>query len=92
MKTIIVACGTGIATSTVVVSKVKELLEENQIEANFIQCTAAEISNHVDQADLIITTMQMENPYAKPIVVGMSFLTGIGVDETKKEILEHLQS
>lgn len=91
MKTIVVACGTGIATSTVVVSRVKELLEESQIEANIIQCTAAEIPNHVDQADLIITTMQLENHYSTPIVLGMPFLTGIGVDATKKEILEHLK-
>ena len=91
MKTIIVACGTGIATSTIVVSKVQELLKENQIEANIIQCTAAEIPNHAEQADLIITTMQLENHYSKPMVLGMSFLTGIGVDATKKEILDHLK-
>ena len=91
MKTVVIACGTGVATSTVVVEKVKELLKKNGLEANIIQCTMGDIGGHADEADLIITTMQMEDTFSKPVVLGVSFLTGVGQEETERQILQHLQ-
>ena len=37
-KVILVACGTGIATSTVVCKKVEDLIKANNINARVIQC------------------------------------------------------
>lgn len=91
MKTIVIACGIGIATSTVVVSKVKELLEENQLEAKIIQCAIADVEKHARQADLIITTMKVENHYNRPVVLGIPLLTGMNVETTKKKILSCLK-
>lgn len=91
MKTIVIACGTGVATSTIVVEKVKNLLQDHDIDANIIQCTMSDVAGHADQADLIITTMQLKNDFDKPIVTAISFLTGIGQADTEQQILEHLQ-
>jgi galactitol PTS system EIIB component len=91
MKTIIIACGTGVATSTIVVAKVQSLLQDHGIDANIIQCTMGDIAGHSDQADLIITTMQLKNNFGKPIVTAISFLTGIGQADTEQLILEHLK-
>jgi PTS system galactitol-specific IIB component len=91
MKTIVIACGTGIATSTVVVERVKALLQENGLEANIIQCTMGDVAGYADQADVIITTMQLENTFSKPVITAVSFLTGVGQEETEQQILQHLQ-
>ncbi|SHE64435.1 PTS system, galactitol-specific IIB component [Seinonella peptonophila] len=91
MKTIVIACGTGVATSTVVVEKVKNLLQDNGIEANIIQCTMNDVAGHADHADLIITTMHLEDNFSKPIVTAISFLTGIGQEATEQQILHHLK-
>ncbi|MED1796139.1 PTS sugar transporter subunit IIB [Brevibacillus nitrificans] len=91
MKTVIIACGAGIATSTLICDRVKHLLSENGIAADIIQCTVADIAGHAARADLIITSMKLENRYEKPIVTAISFLTGIGREQTEQEILGHLK-
>lgn len=91
MKTIIVACGTGIATSTIISEKVKNLIKDHGIDANIIQCTVADIDGYADQADLIVTSMQLPNKYNKPVVTAVSFLTGIGHEVTEKQILSYLK-
>ncbi len=90
MKTIIVACGAGIATSTLICDRVKQLLENRGIAAQIIQCTVADIAGHAGRADLIVTSMKLENKYEKPLVTAISFLTGIGREQTEQEILGHL--
>jgi PTS system galactitol-specific IIB component len=92
LKTIVIACGIGIATSAMVVLKVKEILKEHQLKANIIQCAIADLASHVDQADLIVTTMKLKKRYSTPTIYGMSLLTGDNVEATKAEILKYLQS
>lgn len=91
MKTVIVACGAGIATSTLICDRVKHLLSDNGIAVDIIQCTIADIAGYAGRADLIITSMKLENRYDKPIVTAISFLTGIGREQTEQEILGHLK-
>jgi galactitol PTS system EIIB component len=90
MKTIIVACGAGVATSTLICDRVQKLLTSQNIQANIIQCTLGDISRYVDQANVIVTSMKVDRSYSIPIVLGISFITGLGVEQTEKEILESL--
>ena len=39
MKTVVITCASGIATSTLVVNKVKKLCDDNQIDCKIIQCS-----------------------------------------------------
>jgi len=91
LKTIVIACGIGIATSTVLATKVKELLEAYRVKAEIIQCALADIARHVEQADLIITTIPIKDHYPKPIIYGMPLLTGMDVKTTEQKILKHLE-
>jgi galactitol PTS system EIIB component len=90
LKTIVVACGAGVATSTLIVDRIKDLLSRNNITANIIQCTLGDIQGKVDSADLIVTSMRIDKDYGKPVVLGISFLTGIGKEETEETILRYL--
>lgn len=47
MKTIVVACGSGIATSTVICEGLENLLKENGIAYNIIQCSITELKSYV---------------------------------------------
>ncbi|MFD1317593.1 PTS sugar transporter subunit IIB [Loigolactobacillus zhaoyuanensis] len=85
---VLVACGAGIATSTVVMKKVEDLFKENNIEANLIQIKIAEAASKQDDADLLISTTVLPTQYRIPAIKAMSFLTGIGVDKVKAEILD----
>lgn len=92
MKKIIVACGAGIATSTVAIQKLKDGLDKKNLlsEVSFTQCTVAEISSKSQGHDLIVTTAQFNQDVNIPIISGLPFITGIGVDKLIDEIVSLL--
>ena len=51
MKTVIVACGAGLATSSMVKQKIQDIFKKNGISANIIQCTLNEVETYDDKAD-----------------------------------------
>ena len=48
MKRILVACGNGIATSTVVATKIREKCEDNGIPVSVTQCKLLEVESKAD--------------------------------------------
>lgn len=90
-KKVLVACGAGIATSTVVNSAIEELAKENNLDVDLIQIKIAEVSAYEDTADLLVTTAMTKKEYKFPVIDARTFLTGIGVEKTKKQILEELK-
>lgn len=90
-KRIVVACGTGMATSTMMAEKVRELLDENGIEYTISQCQLSELDAHKGNADLFVTAMGVDQDYGVPVVVGTPFLVGIGEEKAGEKILEILR-
>lgn len=88
--TIIVSCGTAIATSTHVALKLKEMLEDRGLSIHTIQCRVPEVSDYTDQADLVVTTAQIPFDLDIPIINGLPFLTGVGIKEVIDSIEEQL--
>ena len=91
MKRIIIACGYGIATSTIISSRVTELLDQHHISYDLIQCSLQEIDSYVSEADLIITSMDLQKSFPIPKITAISFLTSIGDKETEEAILQALK-
>ncbi|NOY98121.1 MAG: PTS sugar transporter subunit IIB [Chloroflexi bacterium] len=83
---IIVACGTAIATSTHVAIKVKEFLAERGLKVHTIQCRVTEVPSLAPDADLIIATAQVPFDTDVPIMDGIPFLTGVGIEEVVDKI------
>lgn len=90
MKTIIVACGSGIATSTILCTKIEELLNEHNISHELIQCSILEIEGYESLGDVIVSSTQLQKKYSIPTVMGISFITSIGEEATKEELLKIL--
>ena len=90
-KTVIVSCGTAIATSTVAAKAIEEACKEAGIAVVTKQCKAAEIKNFLDGADLIVTTSQLRFDPGIPVIKGLAFLTGIGRDAVIQEVLDILR-
>ena len=87
-KKIIVACGGAVATSTLAAEEIKELCKENNIDLDLVQCRINEINTFIDDVDLICTTARMDQTFGNiPIVHGMPFVSGIGIDQLKDKIL-----
>lgn len=85
-KKILVVCGAGAATSTVVAEKVRVFLEGLGIDADLQQCKAAEAATRSDGVDLIVSTTRLPADFTMPVVHAVSLLTGVGVDATYRQI------
>ncbi|MBU5439100.1 PTS sugar transporter subunit IIB [Tissierella sp. MSJ-40] len=92
MAKILVACGTGICTSTMAVDRLKKELNARGKGNNItiVQCKVAEIPSKVNDVDLIVCTTQVSGNISKPVVSGLPFLTGVGVDKVIDEVIEKL--
>lgn len=91
-KVVLVACGTAIATSTVVANAIEEAARAAGIAVRTIQCKAAEVPLYAADADLIVTTTPVSQSHGKPVVQGLPFLTGTGKEATIDQILTILRS
>ena len=86
-KTVLVACGTAVATSTVVAHSILEEMNKRGIKVNVRQCKASEIPGLAASADLIVSTTPVPKSVTKPVIVTLAFLTGQG----KAEILDKIE-
>jgi len=84
--TILVACGTAIATSTHVAMRLKELLSERGLDVQIVQCRVQDLPGLALNADVIVATAQVPFDIPIPVVNGIPFLTGLGVKEVVDEI------
>jgi PTS system galactitol-specific IIB component len=86
MKKILVACGTAIATSTVVAKKLAEKLTAMGIAVQIDQCKASEVGSRASGYDLVVSTTEVDDAKGKPIVRTLSFLTGVGIEADVQKI------
>ena len=77
MKKILVACGTGMSTSTMIAQG---------ISATTAQCCLNEIPLNCNGMDLIVTSMRTNSDYGIPTLNGAALLTGINDDALKQQI------
>ncbi len=89
-KTILVCCGTGIATSTMVSMSLREALIQRGIKVEIRQCLAAEVRSRLAGVDLIVTTTALPNDLPVPVVQGLAFLTGIGKEQVIEDVAGRL--
>ncbi|QEK19989.1 PTS galactitol transporter subunit IIB [Peptacetobacter hiranonis] len=90
-KKVIVACGGAVATSTIAANKVVELGKKNGIEIEIAQVRISEIESNLDGASLIVTTSRVKRDFGIPLITGMPFISGVGVEKTEKAILDVLK-
>jgi len=91
-KVVLVACGTAIATSTVVAVAIDEACKAAGLNVKTRQCKAAEVPMLAKDADLIVTTTPVPKDLGVPVIQGLAFLTGIGRDQVLQQIVEALKS
>lgn len=91
MKKVLVICGTGVATSTVVAVKIKDYLAAEGIQVAITQGKVMDIVRGIEGYDLIVSTTPIPDSVKIPVIQGISFLTGIGTEKTLSDIAEALR-
>jgi len=90
-KKILVICGTGIATSTVVVTKIREYLarQPGVPPVTFQQGKVMDIIRGSD-ADVIVATTQVPASIKVPVVNAVPLLTGVGTQAVYDQLVKAL--
>ncbi|NTW72215.1 MAG: PTS sugar transporter subunit IIB [Eubacteriaceae bacterium] len=92
-KKILVACGTAIATSTVVAKQIEKLCKEAGIDFITMQCKDEEVVSKAKtfKPDVIVCTTQVPEGTGIPVIDGRPFLTGVNLQETITDLMEVLK-
>ncbi|NTW95435.1 MAG: PTS sugar transporter subunit IIB [Erysipelotrichaceae bacterium] len=91
-KRILVACGTGVATSVAVARKLENIFKERGL-ADMVEvstCTVAEMESKASKYDLIVTTAHNSKPMPVKVIMGVAFLIGRGTEPVLQDILDTL--
>lgn len=90
MLKVIAACGNGMGSSLMVQMKIKEVLEENNVEASVEHMSVGDVKNQGANADVVFVSSALEQNLTqlkkKTIVIGLKNLL------SKDEIFEKLKS
>lgn len=93
MKKILVVCGNGIASSSIMVSVLQDFLKEQRLEAqldksSLMSCTVETFNSY----DLIVSSTKLDNPaMTTRVITGAGLLTGLGEDEIFTAVREALE-
>lgn len=90
MARVICACGSGVATSQLVASKVKRMLAARGVTAEVEAVDIKSIKHYIDGADAYVSIVKGED-YDIPTFNGIAFLTGAGADAEADKLAEFLR-
>lgn len=91
MKRVIVACGSGVATSQTVASKVQRILDEKGVRAKVEAVDIKSLDTYIKSSDVYISITKAGKEYDIPTLNGIAFLTGMGMEEETNKLLEALK-
>lgn len=91
MKKVIVACGSGVATSQTVASKVERILKERGIRANVEAVDIKSLDQHIRTSDAYVAITKANKEYDIPTLNGIAFLTGMGMEEEVEKLIDALK-
>jgi len=89
-KKVLVICGTGIATSTVVAIRIREFCATRNIPVEVSQGKVMDIVRGIEGYDLIVATTPIPSKIDIPVIQGLPFLTRVGVEATLEKIAQAL--
>lgn len=92
MKKILIACGSGIATSTVANQKISDYLNKNGYQGKYTieQCQVSEVAAKSDSADFCVSTTVVGGTVKCPVLSGLPLLTNMGIDKLYESIKKEM--
>lgn len=91
MKKVIVACGSGVATSQTVASKVNRLLSEKGVNAKVEAVDLKSVDRYLKDAAAYITITKVTKEYDVPVINGIAFLTGMNQDKELAKLIDAVE-
>jgi PTS system galactitol-specific IIB component len=93
IKKIVVACGSGVATSQTVASKIEDMFEKEGIQIKVEAIDMKGLDTTLKGADVFVSiTPNFDPPVDIPTFNGIPFLTGIGIEQEFEKLKTVIQS
>lgn len=83
---VMVACGSGVATSTIAQEEVKKIAQEVGVQVKILKGTIAEVPTKQADVDLVLTTANYRKPLEKPYMSVFGLVSGVGADKVRREL------
>jgi galactitol-specific phosphotransferase system IIB component len=92
-KKVMLVCGSGIVSCTLIMPPVEEILESSPFRCELIKGRFHDIPSRIDNLDLILTTVPLQDEFdlkGVPVVIVMGLFGGGNKEEIRKQIHEAL--
>ncbi|MCC3145751.1 PTS sugar transporter subunit IIB [Halanaerobium sp. Z-7514] len=92
-KKVLIVCGTGIATSTVVNEKIKNLAKKAGVKVDINQAKVTEAKREIENSnyDFLVTTTAFSYKVDLPVINATAMISGIGEEEVEEKIIAKLK-
>ena len=88
---VIVACGSGVATSQTVASKVARMLKDKKVDAEVQVINLREVDRYIDGSAAYISIVKNSKEYPIPVINWLAFLTGVGKDKEFDKLVKAIE-
>lgn len=85
---VLIACGSGIATSTVAQEKIKDILKAAGIPADISKGTIGQIPVLAPRVDVVMVTTRYMKPVDKPVIQVFGLISGINESQVAQEVVD----
>lgn len=92
-KRVLICCATTVATSSVMLDRIKRISEEEDLEVELFKTSSTEVEDKTKtlKPDLVVSTVQIQSDLKTPILSGVPYISGVGAKELDEKILEILK-
>ena len=88
---VLVACGSGVATSTVAQEAVRGIAESAGIPIDVYKSTISEVPERQFDVDVVLTTANYRNPLERPYLSVFPLISGVNRDKCEAALIELLK-
>jgi len=88
---VLVACGSGVATSTVAETHVKQIADAAGIPIRLYRGTIAEVPQKQHDVDIVLTTAVYKKPLEKPYLSVFPFISGLNIEKCEQQLVDLLK-
>ena len=85
---IIIACGCGMVTSSIILDRVQKVLTTAGIQAQLSTCTVNELELKQQGMDLALIAAQYRKELTIPHMNAVAFITKVNIDLVEEELLQ----
>ena len=90
---VLVACGSGAVTSTIVETRLKEIASSHNLEISTKRCAASALAASIEGIDVVVTSyLYRGEPLGVPILSGTALVTGVNEAKFENEFVQTLEN